>query len=95
MLRTKGEAGTGNVVEAVRHARRVLGEIRRLQSMSEDELFVYAKEVRAPPRDTRVRDGNITHGRHLLPAACCLSAHRMARPWTWCNASRGRVGCPW
>jgi len=48
MIRTKGEAGTGNVVEAVRHARAVYGAIRRLQSMDEDELFAYAKEIRAP-----------------------------------------------
>ena len=48
MLRTKGEAGTGNVVEAVRHARTVQREIRRLTSMDEDELFVYAKDIRAP-----------------------------------------------
>jgi len=48
MLRTKGEAGTGNVVEAVRHARQVQGDIRRLKSMSKDELFVAAKELRAP-----------------------------------------------
>jgi pyridoxal 5'-phosphate synthase pdxS subunit len=48
MLRTKGEAGTGNVVEAVRHARAVYGEIRRLQAMGEDELFVYAKNIQAP-----------------------------------------------
>jgi pyridoxal 5'-phosphate synthase pdxS subunit len=48
MLRTKGEAGTGNVVEAVRHARQVQGDIRRLQTMSKDELFVAAKELRAP-----------------------------------------------
>ncbi|GAB4194891.1 MAG: pyridoxal 5'-phosphate synthase lyase subunit PdxS [Roseiflexaceae bacterium] len=48
MLRTKGEAGTGNVVEAVRHARAVYGEIRRLQSMGEDELFTYAKNIQAP-----------------------------------------------
>jgi pyridoxal 5'-phosphate synthase pdxS subunit len=47
MLRTKGEAGTGNVVEAVRHARTVYGEIRRLQSMAEDELFAYAKNIQA------------------------------------------------
>src|SRR5512133_945928 len=43
MIRTKGEAGTGDVVEAVRHARSVLSEIRRLQGMREDELFVAAK----------------------------------------------------
>jgi pyridoxal 5'-phosphate synthase pdxS subunit len=48
MMRTKGEAGTGNVVEAVRHARSVNGEIRRLSTMDEDELFAYAKEIRAP-----------------------------------------------
>lgn len=48
MIRTKGEAGTGNVVEAVRHARTVNGEIRRLQTLDEDELFTFAKEIRAP-----------------------------------------------
>jgi pyridoxal 5'-phosphate synthase pdxS subunit len=48
MIRTKGEAGTGNVVEAVRHARAVLGEIRRLQSLQEDELFMAAKTLQAP-----------------------------------------------
>ncbi|OIP98425.1 pyridoxal biosynthesis lyase PdxS [Candidatus Wirthbacteria bacterium CG2_30_54_11] len=48
MIRTKGEAGTGNVVEAVRHARTVLGEIRRLTSMQEDELMAYAKSIAAP-----------------------------------------------
>src|SRR5487761_2593333 len=48
MIRTKGEAGTGNIVEAVRHIRTVNAEIRRLSSMREDELFVAAKELRAP-----------------------------------------------
>ncbi len=48
MMRTKGEAGTGNVVEAVRHARAVNSEIRRLTSMDEDELYAYAKDIRAP-----------------------------------------------
>ena len=48
MIRTKGEAGTGNVVEAVRHARSVFGDIRRLQTMDEDEMFAFAKELRAP-----------------------------------------------
>lgn len=48
MIRTKGEAGTGDVVEAVRHARAVLGEIRRLQSLREDELYTAAKELQAP-----------------------------------------------
>lgn len=48
MIRTKGEAGTGDVVEAVRHARSVLGDIRRLQNMPDEELMSYAKEIRAP-----------------------------------------------
>jgi pyridoxal 5'-phosphate synthase pdxS subunit len=48
MIRTKGEAGTGDVVEAVRHARAVHSEIRRLTSMDEDELFTYAKNIQAP-----------------------------------------------
>ncbi len=48
MIRTKGEAGTGDVVEAVRHARAVLGEIRRLQTMADEELFTYSKEIGAP-----------------------------------------------
>ncbi len=48
MIRTKGEAGTGDVVEAVRHARTVFGEIRRLQLMPEEELMTYAKEIGAP-----------------------------------------------
>jgi pyridoxal 5'-phosphate synthase pdxS subunit len=48
MIRTKGEAGTGDVVEAVRHARAVLGEIRRLKNMPEEELMSYAKEIGAP-----------------------------------------------
>mmetsp|Transcript_48311 Transcript_48311/g.96702 ORF Transcript_48311/g.96702 Transcript_48311/m.96702 type:complete len:149 (+) Transcript_48311:1-447(+) len=48
MIRTKGEAGTGNVVEAVRHAKAVQSEIRRLKTMDDDELFVYAKDIQAP-----------------------------------------------
>jgi len=48
MMRTKGEAGTGNIVEAVRQLRDVLGEIRRLAGMRDDELFVAAKELQAP-----------------------------------------------
>jgi len=48
MIRTKGEAGTGNVVEAVRHARAVLGEIRRLGTMPPEELMSIAKEMGAP-----------------------------------------------
>ena len=48
MIRTKGEAGTGNVVEAVRHVRSVMGDIRMLRNMDDDEVFCYAKEIGAP-----------------------------------------------
>jgi len=48
MIRTKGEAGTGDVVEAVRHARSVLGEIRKLQAMGDEEIMTFAKEIGAP-----------------------------------------------
>ncbi len=48
MIRSKGEAGTGNIVEAVRHLRSILGTIRSLTVADESELFVWAKELRAP-----------------------------------------------
>jgi len=48
MIRTKGEAGSGNVVEAVRHMRRVQSEIRRLATLRPDELMTAAKELSAP-----------------------------------------------
>eukprot|EP00177_Eucheuma_denticulatum_P005867 GFKZ01010690.1.p1 GENE.GFKZ01010690.1~~GFKZ01010690.1.p1 ORF type:complete len:342 (-),score=71.03 GFKZ01010690.1:1074-2078(-) len=47
-IRTKGEAGTGNVVEAVRHARQVKAEIRKVVMMDDDEVYTYAKEIGAP-----------------------------------------------
>lgn len=48
MIRTKGEAGTGNIIEAVRHVRSVMGDIRLLKNMDDDELFAYAKKISAP-----------------------------------------------
>jgi len=48
MIRTKGEAGTGNVVEAVRHIRSVMGEIRRLMNLPDEELMTFAKNLGAP-----------------------------------------------
>jgi len=47
MIRTKGEAGTGNIVEAVRHARAVLGDVNKIKAMDPDELFNFAKEIGA------------------------------------------------
>jgi pyridoxal 5'-phosphate synthase pdxS subunit len=48
MIRTKGEAGTGDVVEAVRHARAVMGQIRHLQNLPDEELMAFSKEIGAP-----------------------------------------------
>lgn len=48
MIRTKGEAGTGNVVEAVRHMRRITSEISRLQNMPDEELMAFSKNIAAP-----------------------------------------------
>jgi pyridoxal 5'-phosphate synthase pdxS subunit len=48
MIRTKGEAGTGDIIEAVCHARAVLGEIKKLQNTPDEELMTYAKEIGAP-----------------------------------------------
>ena len=48
MIRTKGEAGTGNVVEAVRHMRTVMDDMRKLAAMPEDEIAAFAKEIQAP-----------------------------------------------
>ncbi|EIM19482.1 vitamin B6 biosynthesis protein [Wallemia mellicola] len=48
MIRTKGEAGTGNVVEAVRHERQLMADIRKAASMEEEELYAFAKDLQAP-----------------------------------------------
>jgi pyridoxal 5'-phosphate synthase pdxS subunit len=48
MIRTKGEAGTGDVVEAVRHARTVMGNIRRLKNLPQEEIMAFSKEIGAP-----------------------------------------------
>jgi pyridoxal 5'-phosphate synthase pdxS subunit len=48
MIRTKGEAGTGNVVEAVRHMRAIMGDIRKVQGMDEQERISYARSIEAP-----------------------------------------------
>jgi len=48
MIRTKGEAGTGNIVEAVKHMRRVMDAIRKVSNMADEELVSYAKEIGAP-----------------------------------------------
>merc|ERR1712086_707469 len=78
-IRTKGEAGTGNIVEAVRHAQAVKSEISRLQSMDEDELFVTAKEMRAPldlvqqdAKTGRLPVVNFAAGGIATPADCAL-----------------------
>ncbi len=82
MIRTKGEAGTGDVVEAVRHMRTVMKQIRRAQGMGEDELTAYAKEVGAPLealRETRSLGRlpvvNFAAGGVATPADAALMMH--------------------
>ncbi|NMC53099.1 MAG: pyridoxal 5'-phosphate synthase lyase subunit PdxS [Chloroflexi bacterium] len=48
MIRTKGEAGTGDVIEAVRHARQIMGDIRHLQTLQDEEVMTFAKQIGAP-----------------------------------------------
>jgi pyridoxal 5'-phosphate synthase pdxS subunit len=79
MLRTKGEAGTGDVVEAVRHARTVFDEIRRLRTLDEDELFTVAKNLQAPyelvrqiAEDGRLPVVNFAAGGIATPADAAL-----------------------
>jgi len=80
MIRTKGEAGTGNIVEAVRHIRALQSGIRDLQAKREDELFVAAKELQAPielvqqvAREGRLPVVNFVAGGIATPADAALA----------------------
>jgi pyridoxal 5'-phosphate synthase pdxS subunit len=80
MIRTKGEAGTGNIVEAVRHIRAVHSGIARLHAMREDELFTAAKELQAPldlvqqvARDEKLPVVNFVAGGIATPADAALA----------------------
>ncbi len=82
MIRTKGEAGTGNVVEAVRHMRAVMSEIRKIQSMGDDELMSEAKALNAPLElviETKKRGRlpvvNFAAGGLATPADAALMMH--------------------
>ncbi|WP_322794872.1 pyridoxal 5'-phosphate synthase lyase subunit PdxS [Tepidiforma sp.] len=79
MIRTKGEAGTGDIVEAVRHMRAVQDEIRRLTTLSDDEIYTAAKELGAPlelvqqvKREGRLPVVNFAAGGVATPADAAL-----------------------
>ncbi len=79
MIRTKGEAGTGDIVEAVRHMRTVQDEIRRLQTLAEDEIYAAAKDLQAPldlvrqvKREGRLPVVNFAAGGVATPADAAL-----------------------
>merc|ERR1711988_925351 len=79
MIRTKGEAGTGDIVEAVRHVRTLHKEIKALQMMDDDEVFTFAKEIGAPldllmqtKRDGRIPVVNFAAGGVATPADAAL-----------------------
>jgi pyridoxal 5'-phosphate synthase pdxS subunit len=82
MIRTKGEAGTGNIVEAVRHMRAVRGGIRKIQSMDEAELMTEAKNLQAPfdlvleiARTGKLPVPNFSAGGVATPADAALMMH--------------------
>ena len=70
MIRTKGEAGSGNIVEAVRHLRSVMGEIRALGALRPEELMARAKELQAPVALVEaIEEGRVNPGSHVLVPA--------------------------
>mgnify|MGYP001428709870 CR=1 FL=1 len=82
MLRTKGEPGTGNIVEAVRHMRKVQSQVREIVNLSVDELMVYAKEISAPyelllevKENGRLPVVNYAAGGVATPADAALMMH--------------------
>jgi hypothetical protein len=94
MIRTKGEAGTGNVVEAVHHQRTVQAEIRRAAGMSDEELYTYAKEI-----SVRAAVCSLHLLRAYTPPAGAVPpaqgdrppeapARRQLRRWRCCHARR-------
>merc|ERR1711968_33644 len=91
--------GTGDVVEAVRHTRRTQGEIRRLQSMDEDELYVFAKEIRAPielvrqTRDLGRACGELRGWRRRHPGRRCAD-DAARRGWRLRRERYFQVWCP-
>ncbi|ASN03782.1 pyridoxal 5'-phosphate synthase lyase subunit PdxS [Virgibacillus necropolis] len=82
MLRTKGEPGTGNIVEAVRHMRQIQSEIRQLSAMSKDEIMTFAKNIGAPyeillqiREEGRLPVVNFAAGGVATPADAALMMH--------------------
>ena len=82
MIRTKGEPGTGDVVQAVRHMRMMMSEIRRIQNMSEDELYEAAKQLQVPynlveyvHENGKLPVVNFAAGGVATPAAAALMMH--------------------
>lgn len=82
MIRTKGEPGTGDVVQAVRHMRMMMSEIRRIQNMSEDELYEAAKQLQVPynlveyvHENGKLPVANFAAGGVATPADAALMMH--------------------
>ena len=86
LIRTKGEAGSGNIVEAVRHLRRIGNELRRLTILTDDELMSAAKELRAPYEIVRMvaRDGRLPVP-NFAAGGC---GRRRPTPRSACNSGR-------
>jgi hypothetical protein len=103
LIRSKGEAGTGNVVEAVRHLRTINAQMRRLQSADANELFALAKDLQAPlpsskrspsPASCRCRSSApVASPRRPTRRSCCNSAPR--RSSSARASSRATTRCAW
>jgi len=95
MIRTKGEPGTGNIVEAVRHIRMVMDEIRKLKNMPSEELMSQSKESGAPYELLRkvAKEGklpvvNFCRRRNCYPCRCCPND---AAGFRWCICRFGNI----
>jgi len=77
MIRSKGEAGTGNIVEAVRHLRSILGDIRRVTVADEAERYGWAKELRAP---IELVQEIAARGELPVPLFCAGASPRLPTP---------------
>ena len=85
MIRSKGEAGTGNIVEAVRHLRSILGDIRKITQADSAEIYDWAKQLRCP----RVAGAGGRRDRHAAGAAVLRRRHRHAGRRRAGHAARG------
>lgn len=93
MIRTKGEPGTGDVVQAVRHMRMMMSEIRRIQNMSEDELYEAAKQLQVPYNLVEyVHENGKLPVVNFAAGGCCNTCRRRTYDASRCRGCIRRLG---